>query len=70
MTKDDFNLNNLFTVTGRDVWKIVSYCETPTVEMKNLETTETMRFGMGGVTAEKVTKIFDYPSSSFGKEVK
>jgi hypothetical protein len=33
-------VGNLFTTNGKDVWRLISYCEFPSVEFENLETKE------------------------------
>jgi hypothetical protein len=38
---------DLFTTDGRDVWEIVSFCEHPTVTLKNVRTGETTYGAVG-----------------------
>lgn len=33
-------LGKLFTTNGKDVWRLVSYCEYPTTTFENIETKE------------------------------
>ena len=38
------NVGRLFTIDGKDVWRLISYCEIPTLSFRNLETGEDKHF--------------------------
>lgn len=44
-------VGKLFTLNGKDVWRLISYCKYPTVTFENVETKE--RIG-GGVSSLNV----------------
>ena len=46
-----------FTTDGTDIWKLQTYCCSPTCELKNLETGCTESFGMNGIMAKRFTRI-------------
>lgn len=37
---DENKVDKLFTMDGRDVWRLISYCEYPTATFENVETKE------------------------------
>lgn len=57
MDGNDLVLGALFTKDGKDIWKLKSYCLTPTCELVNLETGEIEGFGLGGITAESFDRV-------------
>ena len=46
-----------FTTNGKDVWRLRSFCPTPTVDLINEKTGETREFGLGGSLAEEFQKL-------------
>ncbi len=57
ITQEDLEVGKFFTTDGKDVWKMEYFCLTPTVRLKNLETSEERDFGLGGITANDFHKI-------------
>jgi hypothetical protein len=57
MNASDLKLSNFFTTTGQDIWRLDSFCMSPTAEMRNLETGQIENFGMGGHTANNFHRI-------------
>jgi len=37
---DENKIGILFTTNGKDVWRLISYCEYPTATFENIETKE------------------------------
>ena len=37
---------------GKEAWRVMSYCGSPTVTLKNFETGEELHFGIYGLLAE------------------
>jgi len=57
MDSRDLELHALFTTDGKDVWKLESYYNGPSCNVKNIETGEVRNFGMDGHTARNFHKI-------------
>lgn len=57
MNSSDLEPNTFFTTNGKDIWKLGTFCMTPTCELTNLETGQVESFGMNGLTAERFHKI-------------
>lgn len=57
MNSGDLEPDTFFTTNGKDVWKLGTFCMTPTCELTNLETGEIENFGMDGITAQRFHKI-------------
>ncbi len=41
--------------SGGGLWRIIAYCQDPTVTMENIDTHERECFGIGGLTAQEFT---------------
>jgi hypothetical protein len=46
---------------GRSAYRVISYCESPTVIIENLETKERQSFGIGGLTADLFYPLLPCP---------
>ncbi len=57
MNSGDLSPNTFFTTDGKDIWKLGTYCMTPTCELTNMETGAVESFGMAGITAGRFHKI-------------
>ena len=57
MNASDLEPDALFTTDGKDIWKLKTFCMTPTCELHNLEGDAVESFGMGGLTARRFYKI-------------
>lgn len=57
MNFEELEKNELFTTTGKDVWKRESYFSTPSCTLVNLETGARETFGMNGLTADSFTPL-------------
>jgi len=51
------DISTFFTTDGKDVWKLVSCCMTPSCTLENLQTGAKETFGMGGLTAGTFHRI-------------
>lgn len=57
MNSSDLEPNSFFTTNGKDIWKLGTFCLSPTCTLINLETGEEESFGMNGFTAQNFNKI-------------
>lgn len=57
MNANDMKPGALFTTNGQDVWKMEFCYQVPSCTLKNLETGDTMNFGMGGLTAQNFVPL-------------
>ena len=57
MNSNDLEAHALFTTNGKDVWKMLYSCMSPTCRLKNLETGTEESFGMNGLTAQRFHRI-------------
>lgn len=57
MNSGDLKPDTFFTTNGKDIWKLGTFCLTPTCELTNPETGQMESFGMDGLTAERFHKI-------------
>ena len=53
----DLKEYDYFTRGKNDVWVKTSWCESPTVCLKNVKTGEIEDFGIGGLTSESFTPL-------------
>ena len=49
---------DLYTRDGKDVWEVFSYCELPTITMKNLRTGELVEGAVGCRLMSPFEKLF------------
>ena len=49
---------DLYTRDGKDVWEVFSYCELPTIKMKNLRTGEFVEGAVGCRLMSPFEKLF------------
>lgn len=54
----------LYSRKGRGIWKIIGYCETPSITMQNVVTGEKENFGIHGAMAYDFKPIGALPSNS------
>lgn len=54
---DHIEQRHIYTKDGRDLWRIIAFCDQPTVTMQNIITGERECFGIGGITATKFEPI-------------
>ena len=57
MDSKDLEANAFFTTDGKDVWKMLYFCMSPSCRLKNLETGEEESFGINGLTARRFHRI-------------
>lgn len=57
MNSSDLDGLAFFTTDGKDIWKVLHFCMSPSCRLKNMETGEEESFGMNGLTAERFHKI-------------
>lgn len=57
MDSTDLEPHSFFTTNGKDIWKLESYCLTPTCTLVNTEDGREESFGMNGLTAQEFHKI-------------
>lgn len=57
MTANDLEGEALFTIDGKDVWKLQGFFIDPSCTLKNLETGELQTFGMNGLTAQAFKRL-------------
>ena len=57
MNSNDLKPESFFTTNGKDIWKLESFCMTPSCTLKNLETGDVENFGMDGLTAKRFQRI-------------
>ena len=58
MNSKDLEADALFTTNGKDVWKLRSFCMSPTCRLENLEHPDRIEsFGMDGLTADSFHRI-------------
>lgn len=50
-------IDALFTTNGKDIWKMLHSCMSPSCRLKNLETGQEESFGMNGLTAQRFHRI-------------
>jgi len=53
----DLEPGMLFTTNGKDVWEVESFCEFPTVSMKNVRTAERTRGAVGSPILENFVPL-------------
>ena len=51
-------LGDLYTRDGKDAWEVLSFCELPTITMKNLRTGELVEGAVGCRLMEPFEKLF------------
>jgi len=42
---------------GKSAYRVIAYCESPSVELEDLETKERLSFGIGGLTAHEFVPL-------------
>ena len=57
MKASDLDMDTFYTTTGKDIWKMVGFYTTPSCTIENVDTKETMNFGMNGLTAKSFHRI-------------
>lgn len=59
-----------FGAVAPQPWRIVSYCASPTVTLKNLETGQEQHFGIYGLMAEGWTPLLPVPPEGHSRPCK
>lgn len=57
MDSNDLEAYDFFTTNGKDIWKMLYSCISPSCCLKNLETGVEESFGMGGLAAQRFHRI-------------
>lgn len=57
MKQSDLEVGAFFTTGHFDIWKMDSFCLSPTCTLKNLETGQVMSFGINGLSADDFEKV-------------
>lgn len=42
---------------GKSAYRVIGYCQSPSVELEHLETKERLSFGIGGLTAQEFVPL-------------
>ena len=59
--------NDLYTTDGKDVWRVISMCERPTITLKNVETGEETGGAVGCPNVAEFKRLIPQESEPCGE---
>lgn len=55
--EDHLKQKRVYAKDGKGLWRVIAYCDEPTIRMKNIVTNQEESFGISGLTARRFSPI-------------